>query len=39
MIFYGALSPQFLTPGGNVLAESLLLTATEIVIEFLILLG
>ena len=39
VIFYGALFPQFLTPGGNVLAESALLALSEIVIEFLVLLG
>ena len=39
VIFYGALFPQFLTPGGDVVAESSLLAATEAAIEFVILLG
>lgn len=39
VLFYGALFPQFLTPGGRVLLESALLAGTEVVVEFLILLG
>lgn len=39
VIFYGALFPQFLTPGGHVVLESALLASTEVVVEFVALLG
>jgi threonine/homoserine/homoserine lactone efflux protein len=39
VIFYTALFPQFLTPGGSVVIESALLASTEVVVEFVALLG
>ena len=39
VIFYTALFPQFLTPGGHVVLESLLLASTEVAVEFAALLG
>jgi threonine/homoserine/homoserine lactone efflux protein len=38
-IFYGAIFPQFLSPAGDVLMQSVVLAATEMVAEFLILVG
>jgi threonine/homoserine/homoserine lactone efflux protein len=38
-IFYGAIFPQFLSPAGDLLAQSAILAATEMVAELLILVG
>jgi len=39
VIFYGAIFPQFLSPAGDILIQSAILAATEMVAEFLILGG
>lgn len=39
VIFFGALFPQFFTPGGPLLVQCLILTVTLVVIEWLVLCG